>query len=74
MINNLGFRIPDIDRMSTNAVYALVFTGAQEMAQFIGLNPGIFDPLDFLANGVVILVAMAIDYLIQFRRRAASKA
>jgi hypothetical protein len=68
------FKIPDIDRMSTNAVYALVFTGAQEMAQFIGLNPGVFDPLDFLANGVGILLAMAIDYLIQFKRRGAPKA
>ena len=41
------FKIPDIERTTTNAVYAMVFTGAQEMAQFVGLSPGVFDPMGF---------------------------
>jgi hypothetical protein len=56
------FKIPDIERTTTNAVYALVFTGAQEMAQFVGVSPGVFDPWDFVANGFGILLAMGVNY------------
>lgn len=59
------FKIPGIERMPTNAVYALVFTGAQEIAQFVGLNPGVFDPWDFLGNAIGIGAAMLVDTLIQ---------
>lgn len=64
------FKIPDIHRPTTNAVYAVVFSGAQEMAQFIGLSPGVFDPWDFLANGGGILLAMGVDYLFQMKTKS----
>ena len=67
------FKIPGIDRIPTNAVYAMVFTGAQEIAQFVKLNPGSFDPWDFLANGGGILLAMLIDYLTRPKAKPAAK-
>ena len=67
------FKIPGIERIPTNAVYTLVFTGAQELAQFVGLNPGVFDPWDFLANAVGIGFAVVVDYLVQPKGKKIAK-
>jgi hypothetical protein len=63
------FKIPDIERIPTNGVYAMFFAGAQEMAQFVKISPGVWDPMDFVANGVGIIVAMGLDWLFRLKAK-----
>ncbi|MFC1526105.1 hypothetical protein ACFL6X_04755 [Candidatus Latescibacterota bacterium] len=59
-------RLPLADRRPVCAAYALLGVSAQEVAQGLSLYPGIFDPLDFLANAAGIGAAWAVD-LVQDR-------
>jgi hypothetical protein len=61
------FKIPGIEQIPTNAAYAMVFSGAQEMAQFVKISPGVWDPMDFIGNGVGIVVGMGLDWLFRLR-------
>jgi hypothetical protein len=54
-------KLPLIERKSINAAYALLGVSVQEGAQALNLYPGVFDPLDFLANAVGICAAWMID-------------
>jgi len=50
-------RLPRVERGRVCAAYALTGVCAQEIAQGLSLYPGVFDPLDFVANAAGIALA-----------------
>lgn len=56
-----SFRLPLNDNKLMNAAYAMVVVSAQEAPQGIGLYPGAYDPLDFLADAAGIGFALGAD-------------
>lgn len=54
-------RLPLIERKPINAAYTFLGVSVQEVAQGLELYPGIFDPLDFLANAVGVCCAWVAD-------------
>ncbi len=57
-------KLPLIENKYMNGAYTFMGVSAQEIAQAFGRYPGIFDPLDFIANAFGICVAMIVDYLL----------
>jgi len=57
-------KLPLNDQKVITGAYTFLGVSAQEVAQGVGRYPGIFDPLDFLANALGICLGILVDSLI----------
>ena len=61
-------KLPLNNHRIVNGAYTFLGVSAQEIAQAFGQYPGVFDPLDFLANASGILIAMIMDTFLEAKR------